>query len=81
MRRYGLGKGTVLNVLREAGAIREQHRPSTAQLAEAAQLYAQGWSLVKLGEHFGFDQSTIWKGLTRSGVKMRRPWERGLSPA
>jgi hypothetical protein len=24
------------------------------------ELYRQGWSLVKIGEHYGFDQSAVW---------------------
>lgn len=61
----------------ERGVIRGQHRPTAEQLSEAVKLYAKGWSLVEIGERLGFDQSTIWKGLTRLVVEMRRPLERG----
>lgn len=76
MSKYGIGKGAVLRILDESGVTRRQHRPTIEQLTKAAELYAQGWSLVRLGEHFGFDQGTIWKGLSQLGVEMRRPWER-----
>jgi hypothetical protein len=61
-KKYGIAKGTVLVILNEAGVTRKQCRLTTAQLNEAAELYEQGWSLVRLGERFGFDQSTLWVG-------------------
>jgi transposase len=75
MKQYGIGKGTVLGILNEAGAIRRRRCLTNEQLAEAAELYRQGWSLVRLGERFGFDQSAVWSALKRQGVTMRRPWE------
>jgi hypothetical protein len=75
---YGIGKGAVLRILHEAGVIRSRPSLTSARLQEAAELYGQGWSLVRLGEHFGFDQSAIWLGLKRMKVPMRRPWERSL---
>jgi hypothetical protein len=74
--KYDIGKGTVLRLLDDAGVIRAQHRLTMGQLEEAGTLYVQGWSLSRLGEHFGFDQATIWNGLKRKGVTMRKPWER-----
>lgn len=76
MKKYQLGKGTVLKLLREAGVIRPQNKLSAEQLDEAVKLYAQGWSLVRLGEHFGFDQSTLWLRFKELGVPMREAWER-----
>jgi hypothetical protein len=75
MAKYHIGKGTVLDILHEAGVIRRQRRASEAQMKQAANLYAQGWSLTQIGEHFGFDDSTVWLWLKGLGVPRRRPWE------
>jgi hypothetical protein len=75
MKRYGIGKGTVLGILDKAGVIRRQRHLTAGQVAEAVVLYRQGWSLVRLGEYFGFDQSAVWSTLKRQGVVMRRPWD------
>lgn len=77
MKRHGIGKGTVLGILHDAGVVRRREVLTDEQLAEASELYQQGWSLVRLGEYFGFHQSAVWSGLKRLGVEMRRPWERG----
>lgn len=75
MKKYQLGKGTVLNILHEAGVIRQQNKLSAEQLDEAVKLYAAGWSLVKLGSRFGFDQSTLWLRFKELGVPMRKAWD------
>jgi transposase len=79
MQRYHIGKSAVLGILNRAGVIRHQKTLSDEQLAEAAELYRQGWSLVQLSEHLDTAQTTVWRGLKRMGVDMRKPWERGQS--
>jgi hypothetical protein len=54
MKKYQLGKGTILGILREAGVIRQQRKLSKTQLDETAALYSQGWSLVRIGERLDF---------------------------
>lgn len=76
MQRYHLGKGPVLRILDQAGVTRHPNTVSNEQLAEAAELYNQGWSLVRLSEHLDIAQTTIWRGLKRMGVEMRKSWER-----
>jgi hypothetical protein len=76
MRRYHLGKGPVLRILDQAGVTRHPNSLSDEQLEEAAELYRQGWSLVRLSEHLDVAQTTVWRGLHRMGVAMRRRWER-----
>jgi hypothetical protein len=73
MKQYGIGKGAVLGILNEAGVTRKQRRMSNEQLTEAAELYHQGWSLVRLGNHFGFHQSAIWLGLKGLGCRCADP--------
>jgi hypothetical protein len=51
--RYRLGKGTVLKLLRVHGVAMRRQGLSPAEIDEAIQLYAAGWSLAKIGERFG----------------------------
>jgi hypothetical protein len=57
MEGYRPGMGTVLTILNEAGATRHQRRATPAQIQQAVELYTQGWSLKRLGEHFGFEDT------------------------
>jgi hypothetical protein len=50
------------------------------EIVEAARLYRQGWSLARLGGHFGVDGATVWRDLRQRGVLMRKPYERGSGP-
>jgi hypothetical protein len=68
MKQYGIDKVAVLGILNEAGVTRKQRRMSNEQLTEAAELYHQGWSLVRLGNHFGFHQSGSGWGLRGWGA-------------
>jgi hypothetical protein len=53
MQIYQLGKGTVLGILAECGVkMRGQGIPED-RLNEAIDLYQSGWSLVRVGDHFG----------------------------
>lgn len=79
MKRYKLGKGTVLKILNEAGVVRKQRHPSPEQVDEIVELYQQGWSLVRIGEYVDFDQSAVWHWLKERGVKRRKSWERDCS--
>lgn len=68
---YGLSKGSVIRLLREAGVLIRNQGLTGGQIAEAAQLYASGLSLAKIGVKFGVDHGTVWRQLTKRGVKMR----------
>lgn len=46
---------------------------SPSQLDQAIQLFAQGWSLGRIGEPLGFWDSTILPALRRTGVPTRDP--------
>ena len=70
-RRYGLGKGTVLRLLREQGVVL-RHQPLDAQsLAEAITLYQAGWSLARIGTRMQRQPTVIRDVLERSGVARR----------
>ncbi|MBA8794624.1 lambda repressor-like predicted transcriptional regulator [Friedmanniella endophytica] len=74
--RWRMHRTTVAAQLRRAGVeLRRQGVPD-GQLAEAAQLYLDGWSCHRLGERYGCDAEAVRRKLVRYGVPMRKPWER-----
>jgi hypothetical protein len=57
----------------EAAAVPTRYRIlSDGHVAEARQLYEQGWSLARLGEHFGVATRTVLNAFQRAGVSTRR---------
>jgi len=68
---FGISKGSVLKLLREAGTQIRNQGLSDDQVAEAAQFYASGHSLAQIGVHLGVDHGTVWRQLRKRGVKMR----------
>jgi hypothetical protein len=73
MRDYRLGKGTVLELLHQAGDGVRYPRLSEEELNRAAQLYASGLSLPKVGVILGRPPTTVHLALKRVGVLMRSP--------
>jgi hypothetical protein len=71
MTTYGLGKGAVLRLLDEAGVKRRYQGQKNIQIEEAIRLYEQGWSLVKVADHFNCNRETIRQALMAAGVKLR----------
>jgi hypothetical protein len=68
---YRIGKGTVLRLLESAGVPR-RHQPLTPeQCTEAIQLYQKGWSLARIGRHFGRENTVIRDVLKRAGIPRR----------
>jgi hypothetical protein len=72
MVRYGLCKGTVLNLLRAEGVGLRAHGLAATDLPEAIQLYINGLSLARLGSKFDCDAETVWKRLIGAGVVTAR---------
>lgn len=70
-RAYGLGKGTILTILRDAGVAMRRQGLDEAAVDEASTLYAGGMSLAQLGQHFSVDPTTVWRALRRAGVVLR----------
>ena|ERR1700733_864808 len=68
---YGLSKGSVIRLLRDADIPIRNQGLTEDQIAGAAQLYASGLSLAKIGVKFGVDHGTVWRALKKRGVKMR----------
>ena len=71
MAKYGVGKGTVLKLLRDHGAkVRGQ---GLTDVPAAIQLYELGWSLKQIGNHYDCDAETVRKALKAARVVMRSP--------
>lgn len=75
---FQLSKASVLKLLDEAGVTRRR-RDVDKHIEEAARLYAEGWSVARIGKHFGIAGGTIHRHLKQRGVTMRRPWDH-MSP-
>ena len=76
MERYGLGKGTVLGILRRAGVGMRNQGLNQGDLGRATALYENGLSLARVAEHVDCDAETVRQALKRAGVALRKPWER-----
>lgn len=75
-RRFGLHRHSVRQVLERAAIpLRSRHVPSEDQIAEAVQLYGNGWSLQRIGNKLGFGAETIRQHIRRRGVARRHPWD------
>ena len=71
MTKYRLGKGTVLSILERHGVSRRNQPLTSEQCDEAIHLYLRGWSLAKVGRHFGREHTVIRDVLRRAGVPRR----------
>ena len=72
MTRYGLGKGTVLRLLRDAGVSLRAQGQKNIDLDEAITRYEAGWSVAKLGVVYDCDGETVRTALKTAGVVLRR---------
>ncbi|MDT4939365.1 MAG: hypothetical protein QOG80_3036 [Pseudonocardiales bacterium] len=69
MQSYCLGKGTVLKILEDHGVSRRNQPLSPNQSEEAIRLYLSGWSMAKVGRHYGRAHTVIRDMLRRRGVQ------------
>lgn len=72
---FGINRNTVMQHVARAGTPRRRNRVLN-HLDEAVGLYQQGWSLARIGGHFGVHPATVWYAFQREGVATRKPWER-----
>jgi hypothetical protein len=69
--RYGLGRGSVQRLMREAGVTRHRQPLTAAQLDEAVRLYASGRTIREVAATMDLPKTTVQDALTRSKVAMR----------
>ena len=68
--KFHISRTTVMKHVERAGVPRRRNL-LTERFDEARQLYDEGWSLAKIGKHFGVNASTVWHALRQAGVSMR----------
>ena len=70
---YGLGKGSVLKLLKEAGVQTRNHGLLQENFEEAAILYRDGWSLARVAKRFCCSVDSVRKQFRSHGVQIRPP--------
>lgn len=70
---YGIDKGSVLKLLKEAGVQMRHHGLPSDNLEEAASLYKDGCSLPQVAERFGCSVGSVRKEFRAHGVQIRLP--------
>ncbi len=74
--RWGVHRTTVAGHLRRGDVhLRRQGVPDD-DLAEAARLYGEGWSCLRLADRYDCAGETIRQALIQAGTQLRAPWER-----
>lgn len=68
---FGIDRRTVGKILRRNDVPTKHPGLTAADLDQAAQLYADGWSLAKIGEQLGVTATTVHRRLRGRGVDMR----------
>lgn len=64
-------KHTVSKILHDLAIPLRRQSMTAAEQAEAIQLYQQGWSLARLGRHFGRAHTVVRDVLERAGIPRR----------
>lgn len=71
-KRYGIHRTTVTAHLERAGvAVRPTDKLTQDDIAKAAELYTQGWSLARIGDVLGVHPHSVRNRLLAMGVRMR----------
>ena len=74
---YGVHRHSISHCLRALGIPLRRQGLQERDVAEAARLYLEGWSLARLGEHYGCHLTHVHQKLIAHGVQMRpRPGRR-----
>lgn len=76
--KHRIGRETVSKILKQQSVKLRNTGLTPEQIDEAVRLYANGWSLARIGHRFSADGKTVWSRLTERGVKMRDAHDRSL---
>lgn len=68
---FGIDRRTVGKILTRNGVPTKHPGLTAADIAQAAQLYEDGWSLARIGERLGATATTVHRRLRERGVTMR----------
>jgi hypothetical protein len=69
--RFGIHRVTVSAHLHRQGILIRQRGLDDEDVDHAVHLYAQGWSVARIGTRLGVDGGTAWSALRMRGVRMR----------
>ena len=70
-KRFTIHRTTVSGHLHRRGVKVRGLSLDQRQVEGAIRLYAQGWSVARIGRHVGADGSTVWRALRMRGVRMQ----------
>jgi hypothetical protein len=60
---FGIHRHRVMRLVKAHGVVPRSRKLSDEDVLEAASFRAQGWTLVRIGKHFGVDGATIRRAL------------------
>jgi DNA-binding IclR family transcriptional regulator len=69
--RFKIHRATVSEHLHSLGVAMRRRGLDQGQVDQAATLYAQGWSVARIGGQFRVDGGTVWLALRAAGVQLR----------
>jgi hypothetical protein len=75
-RQFGIHRLAVAALLQRHEVELRRSGLSPEDIPTAGQLYGQGWSLARLGEKYGAESTTAWRGVRAAVVSMRSLAER-----
>lgn len=68
---FGIHRTTVASHLDAHGFANRRGGMTAEQVTEAMQLYADGWSLARIGKRYRAYPSSVWYWLRKNGVTLR----------
>lgn len=79
---FKIDRHTVSAHLERHGIARrvQEQKLTDRQLPEVIDLYASGWSLVRVGDHFGVNAETVRRALLSAGAVLRPKGRRRKAP-
>jgi hypothetical protein len=69
--KFSIHRVTVSKLLRGEGVRLRLDGLSEAAITQAAELYSGGWSLARIGDHFGVAGSTVFRAFKGRGLPTR----------
>jgi transposase len=70
---FGVHRNTVTLGLDRQGVTRRPRSLTLAQVERAVELYAEGWSVARIGDTLDVWGSTVLRALQKAGVRLRDP--------
>lgn len=71
--KHQIHRTTMAAILKRADVPARRRGMLPEQIAEAVELYGEGWSTAELGKRYGVTDMTVRARLIEAGVEMRKP--------